>query len=281
MIKSKAKKIGLFIATLLGVSCGCLGFGSLIGAQAESFTSDYFTSDILSGETDIRFSFWGNGVKKVSFVVTDKDNDSNSFKVTVRRESGELNVSVAAFGNERGIYYLNGKANGNTDIKNDNREFTRIKESERFNTFRFNPDTMSVSVGDEETELLVWNLFLSQNDYSSLGGTMDAVSRYTLTISFDVTENEQSGLLIYRFNDQRFDSVLLKGSGVNSAGPRIFADVAFEGTKGESYSIPRPYAYDVIDGTIDDVFIEILNEKGLISNDEKNRMKVIICNSKK
>lgn len=27
--------------------------------------------------------------------------------------------------------------------------------------------------------------------------------------------------------------------------------------------------------------LEILNEKGLISNDEKNRMKVIICNSKK
>ena len=294
MIKSKARKIGLSIATFLCVSCVCLCFGSLTGAQAQTFTSDYFiytnatseeafadingnkglllkgfnngslakTSDILSGETDIRFSFWGNGVKKVSFVVTDKDNDSNSFKVTVRRESGELNVSVAAFGNERGIYYLNGKANGNTDVKNDNGEFTRITESERYNTFRFNPDTMSVSVGDEETELLVWNLFLSQNDYSSLGGTMDAVSRYTLTISFDVTENEQSGLLIYRFNDQRFDSILLKGGGVNSAGPRIFADVAFEGTKGENYSIPRPYAYDVIDGTLDDVFIEILNEKG-------------------
>lgn len=294
MIKSKAIKIGLSIATFLCVFCVCLGFGSLTGAQAQTFTSDYFiytnatseeafadingnkglllkgfnngslakTSDILSGETDIRFSFWGNGVKKVSFVVTDKDNDSNSFKVTVRRESGELNVSVAAFGNERGIYYLNGKANGNTDVKNDNGEFTRITESERYNTFRFNPDTMSVSVGDEETELLVWNLFLSQNDYSSLGGTMDAVSRYTLTISFDVTENEQSGLLIYRFNDQRFDSILLKGGGVNSAGPRIFADVAFEGTKGENYSIPRPYAYDVIDGTLDDVFIEILNEKG-------------------
>ena len=42
MIKSKAIKIGLSIATFLCVSCVCLGFGSLTGAQAQTFTSDYF-----------------------------------------------------------------------------------------------------------------------------------------------------------------------------------------------------------------------------------------------
>ncbi|MDR1093912.1 MAG: hypothetical protein LBL66_07170 [Clostridiales bacterium] len=231
---------------------GLLITGSTVGARAK-------TVDTLSGAFDAEFSFAGDGLTRLSVLVEDQNNPSNGFGIHIGRGDGALNASVSAFGREAGIFYSGGAPVGGTAAKNAAGKYTSVPENTRANRLIFNPDDMTVCIADGDNEFLVWDFFFSRNDRAEIGGTLDAMPEYEIAFVFEKTDGK-SGLILYRLNGQRFDTPLLSGAGVNSAGPRIFADVAVNGAAGKPYKIPAPYAYDVADGAVTGAECEALKD---------------------
>lgn len=116
---------------------------------------------------------------------------------------------------------------------------------------------MCVYISDASGEKKVWDLYRSVGDRRDTGATADGVRRYRFAIRFDRTDGN-GGVLLYAINGQRLDTAYLDGAGVNSAAPRIYADVAVKGTVDIPYVLPAPVAYDVSDGTIDGVRVRVL-----------------------
>lgn len=234
-----------------GGKAGLLVKGFKSGATAQSV-------DALCGRLDIDFSVAGEGLKSFSLDIIDLNNVRNSFSVKISTENGELNAGVSAFGKTAGISYMNGATMGKTADKNAIGEYTVVKEELLGNRLSFDPETMSVCISDSEGEKKVWDLFYSVNDRFDIGGTADSVGLFRFGITFDRTDGN-GGVIIHAIDGQRFDTLFISGAGVNNAAPVIYADAALKAVAGEPYLIPEPMAYDVSDGTVENVTVAVMS----------------------
>lgn len=293
----KARKIGLFAMLVLLLACSVCILLNAGKATAVTFAPEWFTysdatatemqtgaggrtgmkitgfgvgasvtaRDTLVGKLELEMSAEDCGLRAFRVRISDALNPYNAFDAVVESTAGEWNVGVEAFGKRAGIYYSFGKTAFKTADNSALGVYTKVAASETGNTLCFDPADMTLSVSDGNEMRTVWNFSYFNNDGCDLGGTLDAVTRYTVSIVFDRTDGK-SGLLLYAVNGQRFDTPYLYGAGVDSAAPRIFADVAVFGKANNAYKIPRGYAYDVIDGEISDVYVEAIRDGVTVLN---------------
>lgn len=240
-------------------------------------SSDYETSSYANSYQDI---------KTMSLNFKDLENEENSFKLVLNGGANGNNVTVNAHvetNNEKmGVHYFEDSAAlGNTKAANANDIYTYLYGTSFSNMavhngiyssgnvkslkLEFDPVSMCVygySYGyrtDVESKILIWDFKQQSIDGSSVHKTLNSMNKYQVSLSFDsIASNKTAKVLVYKINEQKFSNTLIN----NSAGPTNHANV-LPATLNEKYVLPKPTAYDVLEGEISfNGLVQVYDELG-------------------
>ena len=206
--------------------------------------------DDLLGDFSAEFGFGDSSLKEVT-VAFEKTDGEEAFSVIAERIDGGYNVAVQAFGEKAGIYYALGSSILTSEEMNAQGVYTEVDGE--FLTLKFQPDEMKVWAND----VLVWDFTVACNAWRDIGGTFDPMTAYNAAFVFERAERE-NGIYLYELMGERLDTPIL----VNRCGPNLFADVAKNAKVGEAYLLPYGYAYDLIDGKVNDIYVSVEKIEG-------------------
>ncbi len=283
---NKKKKIGIISATLIAVAC--LSGGLIVSnfsaeAQSVAYITELFSQSsgisMESGATDkngnkalalkafkgesyvvlnekttgdYKFAFSG-GAFDLTFA-----SDKGTFSIQTKTVGATLSVNVEMNGKKGGVFYKNGIPSGNTQSNNRSNRFTEIVDTGK-NYITFHAETMRVTIGNEENELLVWDFGKAENDSHSIGGTLFAFDEYSVTLSATASEEK---VFVYEINGNLLETELL----VDRAAPSVHAVTYSNAKSGEDYLLPTPHAFDLFDGEIKDIAVAVKRGNTVLLN---------------
>jgi len=199
-----------------------------------------------------------------SFDAIFTDDAGKSF--TLRLSYGENNYASVIFnGIQAGINYpISSVRYENTAYMNANGVYTPIDNGEV--SVVFNPDQMTIAVGADGKENVVWDFSESINDGREVASTIDVFSRYSVTFSFTDFSGDKCAMLFRKMNGASLGGIVLENTGV----PAISADFTKHAIVNNTYNLPASQASDIWDGELN-TNVEVRDEIGnLVAKDTKS-----------
>lgn len=182
-----------------------------------------------------------NGLSAVTYTFENAVSNE-SFDLVVTFTDSVISSYVECNGEKAGLYYRGEKGlSGVTEIYNCIGSYTECANERKAISVSFDPETMSVRVEN----ILVWSLLSDYSDGRKVGFSFDCFETYTVKMAFSNAITGASAI-IYDINGQNLENTLM----IPDAAPRIFAKFSYDGVVGQKYTLPKPNAYDVLDGLI-------------------------------
>ena len=124
----------------------------------------------------------------------------------------------------------------------------------------FDPLTMEVYGYSRNEKILIWDLDASINDGYDAGVLVDGFESYNTSIEFTKLNNENKpvNMVVYAVNGQSVTTT----SETDTIAPSIYAKATSLGLIGNEYKIPEPKAYDLMDGVIASVDVDVTDPEG-------------------
>ena len=184
-------------------------------------------SKTFAGEFSLDYYAYGSGNKGLSdvrFTFSAVDT-GEQFSVVRTQKSGGCTYAIVG---ESGVYSVGGYDEG-------------VAASGGADVLKFDPNTLTVSVNGTK----IWSFATYRNSHYTNDFIFDGFSKYNVKIEFVDAVN--GNLLIYTVNGQYLsDQVVYK----DTSAPTIYARAKANGVVGQTYVLPKPYAFDAIDGEI-------------------------------
>ena len=223
-----------------------LYFEKGIRLQTEDVKAKSTWKQTVSGEFSFEYISTGESASTSTLEIA-FENADNADSFTLVIEHGATKNAYVRFNDvEAGtFYYRQGEVSGLTELCNAEGKYTQFTADKI--RVCFDPNEMTVRVGSAEgVQLLVWDMLTSENDGRDVGETLVPFSRYDVSFSMPQFAGETGEIILYEVNGYTLDGLLLENSGA----PSIFADFKKDALVGESYTLPKGYAYDVKDGEL-------------------------------
>lgn len=204
-------------------------YGKGLALKAAYLDGTATLSNALGGDLKVEFSLNKENIarlKAVSFVLTSTINEES---VTVRLDTGSASSVIR------------------TIIDGSESAYCTVENTPCF-ALRYSADqqTMTLSNGTE----LLWESKVSEKEFNG-------ANPYRLSIVLEnrnqTITKKYTSVVLYSINDQRIDDYVL----ADSAAPILSANVEFVSVVGQKYTIPAPYAYDMVSGLLDEVTVSI------------------------
>lgn len=111
----------------------------------------------------------------------------------------------------------------------------------------FNPELMTISVGADGGEKVVWDFSSSVNDGYDVGKTLNVFTKYFVSFVINDFKGDTCSVLLRRINDSILDGIIIQSTGK----PSIFVDFVENAVSGNTYVLPKAVATDVWDGELE------------------------------
>lgn len=214
------------------------------------------------GKFDVELLVYSQDLKAARTKVQFQDEETGeSFFVEIFADGYAFNVSVNLNGELIGLSYQNnGLLLGVTAGCNADGRFTELRDGGALK-LSFDPSSMCLYVSNNTiVNRLVWDFTKESIDGQNIGVTLQNFNSYS--VKFLPCGDEIVNTFIYSANDQKLnDDIILKNTPA-----RVWAHITKYGVKNQSYLIPQPVVFDLVDGVINEtnVNVSIKTEKHVL-----------------
>lgn len=212
----------------------------------------------VCGNFETRFSFYSQSDRTYlqEAEISLYDDDGKGFSIIVENMGKEVSASVKIGLNRYGISYVSGVAQSKTKENNSVGIYTTMASADEY-AIKYEKETGNVFItaGDEDP-ILIWNVESDVNDgCQSEVCIFDGV--YSVKFGFNKivssAKKDKAGIILYSVNGQQYTGNLI----TDTASPDVYARVTANVVAGEKYYLPQPEAFDLIDGELSEVFVEV------------------------
>ena len=257
-IKADVASFGLFESYDTTISYGV----NYKEKEAISFVPDNkgssfnFTNSFIQ-KSSIEFDL--NNEKFSGTILFKYESNNDSFDVALEYSNGDINAYVVKNNNKAGVY----GSVGNTTVHNASNEYTQIKPEANI-VLSFDSLSKEVYISSGSGSLLIWDFSNEENDGKAFY-LLDDFIEYRISVVFETYMDKKPELLLYKINDTFVGNGLIE----RRRKPSISALQSYDSVCGSTYYLPKPTAYDLIDGPINDINVTIKNDNGKIVLNKK------------